>query len=136
MAFGLATGLGVASTALSVYGQIQANQANAASLESEARYALYSARIEEKKMRDQGKQFIGAQAVAYAGSGISLDSSVAQRVMEQTQYEIELDAETIREGARLRAQSLRSQAKSISDSSKYAIAGGLLSAGGTILGGK
>lgn len=152
----------VASTALGVYGQVKAGQAQRRQLNAQASAAdAQAAQVEDnaytqaaqtreeaqaqaRLIRDAAVQVRGAARAAFAGSGVRVDQGSAALVQEQIVRDSERDAAltiltgerragSIEKGGQLDAASLRSGAANARQAGSDARTASLINAAGTVL---
>lgn len=132
-----------AGTALSIFGQIQANKdqaqaelENAAWLDQQAEFAEISSQREEDLFLDQSEQFIGEQVGSFATNNVELTGSALDIIndsFDKAHSEIQairLQGRFQAQEALLRASSARKNAARLTDPTTN-----FLQAGGTALAG-
>lgn len=153
-AFGLGTQLQTFGTFISAisglaqgYAGMQAANAQAKAYENQAKVkeaqatqALDKAQLEARLIRERGDRMKGAQRSAMGASGVALDSGSALDLLADTAYGVESDVSMTKYNAQLEAwgfqteaQTLKSQAKGAKSQGKYAMLGGVLGAGSSLL---
>jgi hypothetical protein len=138
LAAGAALSLG--GGALGAAGQITAGNAQSKSLKFAAKQADLDARIslenadaQARSLRLQGRQLAGTQRTRTAISGIRLEGTPLQ-VMLDSMENVEIDAEGIRKQGAFQAGQLKEQAKMYRKQAKDAKRGSKLGAVGSLLG--
>jgi hypothetical protein len=147
---------GVASTALSAYGQIQAGQqAQAAAdynaavarnnqiiADRQAEDAVKRGQVAEEEQRRRTRAIAGTQRAALAASGVQLDQGSPADILADTAQFGELDALTIRNNAEREAYGYRVQGMNFGAEAglqqgraSSAMTGAYLGAGSTLLSG-
>lgn len=76
--------------------QEKANEQNAAIAAKKAELAAVAGAKEERKVRQQGQQVMGAQRAAFAANGLDVSSGSPLDVLNDTSYQNEIDALTMR----------------------------------------
>lgn len=76
--------------------QAKANEQNANIAAKKAELAAVSGAKEEQKMRQQGQQVMGQQRAAFGANGLDISSGSPLDVLNDTNYQNEIDALTIR----------------------------------------
>jgi hypothetical protein len=135
-----ATGAMVAGSAITAYNQYETGQLNGrlAKLNSQmadfqAETAIRNGSTEEQRLRKAGKQLAGAQRASLAAQGISLEDGTALDLQVDTAQQVELDALTIRNNARLAAFGFKTQSRDLALQGKLDKIGGMAEAGNTLL---
>jgi hypothetical protein len=136
----MAGGAMLASTALTVAGQVQSSRAQSAAAsanaamqrqEADSARAIGSARQEAQRRR--ARELLGEQRAAIGQAGIGWGGS-AQDVLEQSAATAELDTMNIGYESELQARGLMSRANISEFEGKQAKKAGMLRAGTTLLG--
>lgn len=106
----------LAGTAMSAFGEWQSGEKEAREAERNARLAEQTAKdselrgeLDAQQVRQEGRQVMGAQRVAYATSGVDVQSGSAQEARYDTAVLTELDAQTVRVNAARDAWGYRTQ---------------------------
>ena len=106
-----AVGAGSALTAVSQFNAGRQNDKlarfNGQLADMQADTAIKRGAFQAKRMREQGAQVIGAQRVALAANGISVDSGTAKQMAIESGMAAELDALEIENSAALEALGYR-----------------------------
>jgi hypothetical protein len=129
----------VAGTAASALGALSSAQSQSAAAkynakisENNALAAKQQAAADEDRQRRLSVQAIGAQRAAYGASGVSLEGSPLD-ILEQSAYNAELDAQTIRWQGEVAAAGYGNQAILDRSKSNSALNTGYAEAGSSIL---
>lgn len=104
-------------------------------LEQNARLREKAGEEEYRAFRRKAKQILGEQKAAYAASGIDVNYGSALNVSEQTELELELDANTIKNNATLEAFGIRNKANQMGLQSRVEAQGLRAKAGNKMLAG-
>ena len=136
---GLTTGLLLAGTAMSMYGQIQSGQRQAEAEEYNAQIAeqqATSATLRGKTQADldrrRGESFISTQRARYGASGVTFRGSPLE-VMAQTAEDIEYDALMTEWEAKTKASYYSAEAENRRRAGKRAVTDSYIGAGMTLL---
>lgn len=105
-------GLGVASSLLGSQSQSKQLDYNAEAQEYAAIETELSGQSRALAIRDQADAILGAQVAAAAGSGVQIDTGSVLNVIEESAYNIELDALTVESDAKRQAAAQRKGAAS------------------------
>lgn len=136
----------ISSVAQGVAGQ-QAANAQAAAYENQAKVkaaqseqALEKAQMEAAILRERGQKITAAQRAAMGASGVTTDSPTSLNLLADTTYGVESDVSMLKYNAMLEAwgfqteaEALKTQAKSAKQQGRYAMLGGVLGAGQSLL---
>tara|TARA_R100001594_G_scaffold5297_2_gene16822 strand:- start:428 stop:1009 length:582 start_codon:yes stop_codon:yes gene_type:complete len=152
----IATGLMIASTAATAYGQYQAADAAAQGLAQKAEFEELDAQIQENNailsrqaatadantIQRQREVMLGRQAAGYAKSGVVINEGSTLEVFGDTAAEFELtrlsrihQGDVAANAARIAADQKRNRAKQFIGQAKSARQAGMLQVAGTLLGG-
>jgi hypothetical protein len=131
----------VLGTITSAFGEIEAGKADSAILRRNAALSQQAgvtrqrqAAIEADRVREEGESFKSSQEAAFAASGVTLEGSPMQALLE-TARNVETDALNVRYGGDVEAQQLREKATSQRFEAKVRRRQGINRAAGTLLGG-
>jgi hypothetical protein len=105
-------GISALSSVLGSQSKSQGLENDAASQEYAARETLLSGRSQANLLRRQADAMTGAQVTAAAGSGVQVDTGSVLDVIEESAYNIELDALTTESDSKRQAEALRTGAAS------------------------
>lgn len=131
MAIGAALGLGAASFAgglLSTFGADSAAKAQEKALLEEARLTLIESKLNAIRARRRNRIVIGEQRQQIAKSGIRLEGSQMDLLLQNTQ-ELEVEVLSNERLGRDRADNLRQAARSVRKGRKVGLVAGFLGAG-------
>ena len=153
-AFGLGTQLQTFGTFMSVVSSLaqgvagmQAADAQAKAYENQAKVkeaqsaqALEKAQLEARLLRERGERFKGTQKSLLGASGVAVNSGSALDLLADTAYGVESDVSMTKYNAQLEAwgfqteaANLKGQASMAKSQGKYAMLGGILGAGSSLL---
>lgn len=133
VASAISTGLGVAGTLAGTFSQVSASKAAAANAKQSAKIARDQASARAEQLRLDATRMRGSQRASIGGSGIRGDAF--QDVINDSNYDAELDALTAEYEGTLQSNSYKAQAKQYKNQGKQALIGGLIGAGAQALGG-
>lgn len=129
-----------AGTAVSVYGQIAAAQANkkineynAKMLDAQATDAIARGEEAVGQVQREARQLTGAQRTALAGQGITLDSETAQAIQADTAATSIRNVRTVRSNALREAWGFKAQARGARQAGGYAYQGAMINSAGSLL---
>jgi len=123
----------IIGTAYSAYQQSEVAKFNEAVADREAEYQKNRSTAEEQRHWQRVKKVLGQQKTQYAAAGVSLLSGSVQDVYSESLQEAELDAEIIKAGGQAAIRQAESAATNQRAAGQAAIAGGVASAGSTLL---
>lgn len=136
---GIETALLIGGTLVSAMGAIQQGNAAAAAADYNARLAEQNATIatqqaaeKERQQRILARKQIGSARAAYGASGVTMEGSPLD-VLEESAYNSELDALTLRYGGQIESMGLRNQAALERMQGKSAKTAGYMNAGSSLL---
>lgn len=122
----------IATAAASAVGSIvegiggyQANKANAKIAEQNRADVLNQGNAQEADVRAQGTQLEGAQIAATGASGVTLQGSPTDVIMD-SKVKSELDALRVRYGAQVQATGYRNQANAYKLAARQSLTGGII----------
>lgn len=101
--------------------------------QAEARSALEVGAIEEGRIRDEGKAFLGQQRVAQAASGVDISTGSPADVAAESARNIELDALTRRYQARVQSWGKTIEGRQANAKGSAALTQGIIGATSTLL---
>jgi len=120
--------------------QAKAYENQAKVKEAQANQALEKAQLEARFLREKGERFTGTQRSLLGASGVAVNSGSALDLLADTAYGVESDVAMTKYNAQLEAwgfeteaSTLRGQAKQAKSQGKYAMLGGVLGAGQSLL---
>jgi hypothetical protein len=105
-------GLGALTSIMGSQSDSQGLENQAISQEYSAIEAELSGRSQAASIRRQASAIIGSQVTAAAGSGVQVDTGSVLDVIEESAYNIELDALTVESDSKRQAEALRAGAAS------------------------
>jgi hypothetical protein len=136
----VAAGAAVIGTGLQAYGQYQAAQAQARAAKqnaklkaSQAKEMIERMRIEELNIAAQGEEFKAAQTATFAKSGVELGTGATLIAMEDTNFKIGKQIETMKRDTMFRANQLIKGAGFEMAQARDSATAGAITAGGTLL---
>lgn len=101
--------------------------------EENARQSLLAGEVEAQQVRREARQQNGDALAAMGGSGLMLTGSITD-MLEQGEYEAELDIIATRRRATGQARNYSQQAKDMRRQGRNAMIGGIFGAASTVLG--
>ncbi len=120
--------------------QAKAYENQAKVRDAQATQALEKAQMKARLLRERGDRFKGTQRSLLGASGVAVDSGSALDLLADTAYGVESDVSMAKYNAQLEAwgfqaeaASLRGQASMAKSQGKYAMLGGILGAGSSLL---
>lgn len=120
--------------------QAKAYENQAKVKEAQATQALEKAQMEARLLRERGDRFKGTQRSLLGASGVAVNSGSALDLLADTAYGVESDVSMAKYNAQLEAwgfqteaANLRGQASMAKSQGKYAMLGGVLGAGSSLL---
>ncbi len=115
--------------------QKQQAEHNMEMMKLEARYQQVRSDLQEARLRSKGLKLRGKQRAAYSAGGVNPDVGSAALVGEETQEEIDLDAQLMQAAGEGRAASARGKAASFQYRAGTAMGTGYARAGTSLLSG-
>ena len=135
MASGLLLAGTVLSAGTSIAGGIEAKKAAEAEadiLRQEGEFAEDQARDEALRFQKGGESFLGTQRAGVAASGVKLEGSPLA-ALQESEANLAQDVARIKESGKNAAALAKSRAAAMEKQGSFALAGGILGAGSTLL---
>lgn len=136
----VAAGAAVVGAGLQAYGmyasaqaQARAGRENAKLKKAQATEMLEKMRIEELNIHEQGEEFKANQTATYAKSGVELGTGATLIAMEDTNFKIGKQIQTMKRDTIFRANQLIAGAGYDMAQARDTATAGAISAGGTLL---
>lgn len=136
----VAAGAAIVGVGMQAYGQYKASEEKAAAARQDARLRKAQAKemlerlnIEEQDLRLEGESFKAEQQTAYAKSGVAIGSGATLLALEDTNYKITKQLQTMRRDVTFRADQILKGAQYTEQSASSIARAGSIMAGATLL---
>lgn len=114
--------------------QAQSYKAQAAQMERQAQIERQRGEFESQRERERHRRVAGEQRAAYLASGVALEGTPTDVIIDSGQ-ENEIDIQTIKYGAKIRADNYSYSARIAKMNAGHAMAGGAIGALSPLIGG-